>query len=185
MSSEPTIIVDGYNLMHQILAARIVGGPGGLERGRCAVIQRVRHLVPHKDHSRTAIVFDANTSDIPRESRETAGGSGMITILFATDFPDADSMIEDMIRRHSSPTKLTVVSSDRRLVDAARRRQATGVDCQTWMDDQEDLIEKLSRGTPVPDSTESGHSPIVDANERDYWMKEFGFGSGDDDPAIG
>ncbi len=175
MSSEPLIIVDGYNLMHQIVAPRIVGGPGGLERSRAIVINRVRQLVPKASHPETTIVFDANSGDLPTGSTDGNSTMGQIRIEFATEYPDADSMIEELIRRHSSPARLTVVSSDRRLIDASRKRGANGVDCQTWMDHQEDLARRERAKQPASNQPGSADDKPVDSVESRYWMREFGF----------
>ncbi len=113
MDGEPLIIVDGYNLMHQIVAPRIAGGPGGLERARAVAIQRIRQLVPDRIHPLTTIVFDANSGLAPDGLEGGNSKFGQIRIVFATEYPDADSMIEEMIRRHSTPARLTAGKSIR------------------------------------------------------------------------
>jgi len=176
MDGEPRIVVDGYNLMHQIVDSRLLGAPRGLERARARVIHRVRQMVPLATHRDTAIVFDASSGEGRQGDAGTGPESGEVRVLFALEYPDADSMIEEIIRRHSSPARLTVVSSDRRLMDAARRRGASGIDCQTWLDQQEELAEKKALDTQEGNPSGPVDDRIPGSDERDYWMKEFGFG---------
>ncbi len=181
MSREPLIIVDGYNLMHQILDRRFFAAPGGLERARQAVVQRVASLLPQEEHAATTVVFDASGASEGRaekEETELPAGDKEIQIVFASEFPDADSRIEDMIRQHSAPVRLTVVSSDRRLVDAARRRGAAGKDCQTWLDGCEEK-RRLRTRQMGHDANDASAGPEdlkkLNPDESRYWMREFGF----------
>ena len=55
-------------------------------------------------------------------------------MIFAQHHDEADTLIEEMIQRHSAPKQLTVVSSDLRLQTAANRRKAVAVDSENWLD---------------------------------------------------
>ena len=55
-----------------------------------------------------------------------------LTVRFASQYPDADSLIEELIDQNTAPRRLTVVSSDHRLQRAAQRRRAKPMDCDAW-----------------------------------------------------
>lgn len=181
MKTEPLIIVDGYNLMHQIVPVRSLQAPKGLERARASVVDRISRSVPPDQHPVTCIVFDAASGKVPDPDSPIGAVQSPVRVLFATGHPDADTMIEEMIRRHSSPHRLTVVSSDRRLLTAAARRGARGMDCQSWLDRQ----ERLSGSLPViaPQTNEQLTPPVPDPvppmspEEREQWLRAFGVDS--------
>ncbi len=175
MTREPLLIVDGYNLMHRLVPKRLLGGPGGLERARTNVVQRVATLLKKEELPLAAVVFDAaGTVDPGAANAADPQATQVIRVLFAAGFPDADSMIEEMIRKHSSPRRLTVVSSDRRLMDAARRRGAWGIDCDEWLDRRETEASRNCdvAGEPEEKAHEGG---LPGADESRYWLREFGF----------
>ena len=76
-------------------------------------------------------------------------------------------MIEAIIRRESSPRRLTVVSDDRRLKEAARRRQCPSLGCL-------DYLEQVGR-PPPPSPAENGPTKPqgVSAEETQRWLEEF------------
>lgn len=178
MAADPVIIIDGYNLMHHLLPARITAAPGGLERGRQVVLARVSALVDSPLRQRTVVVFDAGemSPDGGRTGEQPPGG---VLARFAAGYAEADELIEEMIQRHSAPRSLTVVSGDRRLIRAARRRGARALDCASWLDECE------SRGSQHSGAGDSGQpdrsSRPVDgaagdhgADDREYWLRVFG-----------
>lgn len=176
MSREPLLIVDGYNLLHRLAPKRLLDAPGGLERARAAVVRRVETLLEKEELPAAVVVFDA-AGPVASGPNSTAGpqATPSLRVLFATDYPDADSMIEEMVRRHSSPRRLTVVSSDRRVMDAARKRGAQGLDCDAWLDQREKLAGRGPLRTPEPAAEESDEH-LPGADESRYWLREFGFG---------
>jgi predicted RNA-binding protein with PIN domain len=69
-----------------------------------------------KDAGRTIVVFDAAKAPDGLPGRYTHKG---LRVWFAREYPDADSLIEELIDEDNAPTSLVVVSSDRRLQAAA------------------------------------------------------------------
>jgi hypothetical protein len=53
-------------------------------------------------------------------------------VRFARGYDSADALLEEIIEAHQAPTALTVVSSDNRVMAAARRRRAKPVGSQEW-----------------------------------------------------
>jgi predicted RNA-binding protein with PIN domain len=123
------ILIDGYNLLH---ASGVFGHVGrtSLERSREALIDWLAEVLSDAQRQRTTIVFDAR--EAPPGLPNSVEKRGM-KIRFAPRGTDADDLLEDLIRSHTSPRALTVVSSDHRLHRAARRRRAAAVDSDRWL----------------------------------------------------
>ena len=163
-----SIIIDGYNLLHASGILAKGQGPGGLERARNALINFLAASLAPEERSRTTVVFDAagGSPDLPH-SFEQSG----ITIRFATQHEDADSLIEEMILRDSAPRRLTVVSSDRRLQRAARRRRARAAGSREWY---ETIVrERLERNAGRTDRPVKPTAPPT-SDEVQYWLHQFG-----------
>jgi hypothetical protein len=91
-------------------------------------------------------------------------------VWFAREYPDADSLIEELVEDDTAPTHLVVVSSDRRLQVAARRRRAKAVSCEEWLAEAREARRR--RGHPSPDAKPPEPGP----EGADYWKKYFGLG---------
>jgi len=91
-------------------------------------------------------------------------------VVYAGGGKDADSLIERVIDACDAPKRLTVVSSDRRLQRAARRRGASFLDSDTFL--------RRAHGTDPPATEASGADPggedAIDAAEVEAWMEVFG-----------
>jgi len=166
------VIIDGYNLIFQCGLEGSVRNPRTIEKSRGRLISMLAQLLPPAQISRTTIVFDAKrlpASESQIESRKTG-----IRVLFAVDYDDADSMIEDLITTHSTPKKLLVVSSDHRIQKAATRRKAKAIDSDVWLDKLESsssaAVEKLSSSSEgdITDQSIAGEFADID------WNAEFG-----------
>lgn len=123
------LLIDGYNLLWQ---AGIVGegtGPGGFERSRRALLNFIARIVPEEEVPLTTVVFDAKEAPpgLPRETEHCG-----LRVLYASDYEDADALIEELIVADFAPRRLTVVSSDHRIQRAARRRRCRAVDSDVW-----------------------------------------------------
>ena len=98
----------------------------------------------------TVIVFDAKSP--PWGVSPVAYHRG-ITVHYASGYEDADELIQELIRQHSAPKKLTVVSSDRAVQQAATRRKARAVGSEAWYE------ELLSRPQPRNTTAETPARP--------------------------
>ncbi len=168
-------IIDGYNLMHSVGYARERYGQGGLERSRNRLLRFLVNRLDLEERRRTTIVFDART--IPFEGSREQKLEEM-TILFNEAGSDADTLIEELILEHSAPKQLEVVSGDRRLQRAIKRRKGVVVE-------SEDFARLLrGRASIVPGSSqdvvppaESGATPenaVPAESDTEYWMEVFG-----------
>jgi predicted RNA-binding protein with PIN domain len=128
--SAPFLIIDGYNLLHAAGFARCRYGPRDLERARRRLLVLLAEKLDPEERRRCTIVYDAQDAagDAPRADEHHG-----IAVQFAAPGQDADAVIESHIEHHSAPRRLIVVSSDHRLHKAARRRGASPVDSESFL----------------------------------------------------
>jgi len=158
-----TLIIDGYNLLH---ASGVFGqdrGPRGFEQSRIALLDLLLDLLGDEARQ-TIVVFDAARAPDGLPGRCT---HGPIRVWYAREYPDADSLIEELVEGDTAPHDLVVVSSDRRLQAAARRRRATAVASDEWLAEQRER-RRHSRGPSDAKPPEPGPEDV----ER--WKKYFG-----------
>jgi hypothetical protein len=89
-------------------------------------------------------------------------------VLFAREYPDADSLIEELVEADTSPGGLIVVSSDRRIAAAVRRRRGTAIDSDRWLAEAKSAL--AARRRPVDGKPPEPQSP----SEVAAWLREFG-----------
>ena len=114
------LLIDGYNLLHATGISGKGSGPGGFQRSREALLNFLAASIEPAERAQTTIVFDA--ADAPPGLPRTMTQEEM-TVRYATDYPDADTLIEELISEHSTPRKLLVVSSDHRIQRGAKHRR--------------------------------------------------------------
>ncbi len=94
-----------------------------------------------------------------------------ITVDYSRGRP-ADEVIIEHIRANSAPRRLTVVSTDREIRQAARRRRCKSVTSQDFAVLLEKLTEAPTQRRPS-EPPEKTHG--LSGKHVDEWMKEFGF----------
>ncbi|UCC97210.1 MAG: NYN domain-containing protein [Phycisphaerales bacterium] len=156
------LIIDGHNLLHAI--AKIEESPRALgELALCRILGTYLKLSGEK----AEIIFDGTGP--PDKSGFDATSN--LEVLFAGLGTDADSVIEDKIKASTAPKGLTIVSSDRRLKQAARTRRATAVKSDVfWTQLQKQLSRK--RKPQEPAAKRQGLSQ----SETEQWLDVFGLG---------
>lgn len=174
----PFLLIDGYNLMHAADFARSRYGPGDLQAARRRLQQLLASLLSREAKRRTTIVYDAYSS--PSDDQRIQHDSGM-TIRFAPRGGDADTEMEKLIRRHSSPRQLIVVSSDHRLHKAARRRRARCIDSEQFLADlqRSDGLETNRTKSPESSSSRDGGADHIDkhtADQLQQWASRHAYG---------
>lgn len=133
-------LIDGYNLLHALGALKNRAGPGGLEQSRLRLLGLLRGAYGDAAGEVT-VVFDAAGA---RSGAASAFDYHGIHVRFAVAEGQADDLIEELILRSAAPRQLHVVSDDRRLQQAAQRRQCLAVGCL-------DFLEQLDRRRHRPD----------------------------------
>ncbi len=159
-----TLIIDGYNLLHASGVFGATRGPRGFEQSRVALLDMLVDVLGEQA-STTIVVFDAARAPDGLPAQLIHGG---IRVWFAREYPDADSLIEELVEDDTAPGHLIVVSSDRRLQVAARRRRAKAVSCEEWLAEARQI--RRSRGRASPDAKPPEPSP----EEAEYWKNYFG-----------
>jgi hypothetical protein len=161
------LLIDGYNLRH----VTGIFGEGSdltaLHRSREALLRFLAASIEASERRTTTIVFDAAGAPpgLPRTLLHDD-----ITVHFARDYADADTMLEALIDAHSAPKSLLVVSSDHQVQRAARRRGAKYVDSERWYADLR--AARAIRQTP-PAAASAKPSDVLSDAEVAYWMGEF------------
>ncbi|MBM4012341.1 MAG: NYN domain-containing protein [Planctomycetota bacterium] len=159
-----TLIVDGYNLLH---ASGVFGrerGSRGFEQSRTALLDMLVDLLGERAGD-AIVVFDAAEAPDGLPARLSHGG---LRVWFAREYPDADSLIEELVEDDHAPAHLVVVSSDRRLQAAARRRRAKAVSCEQWLADAREA--RRARGRVSPDAKPPEPGP----EGAEFWKRYFG-----------
>jgi uncharacterized protein len=167
-------LIDGYNLMH---AAGALGGEviprEAFRRKRRQFLNTIADALGAERAHETTVVFDASVppADFPLEASYKG-----LTLIFALEDENADARIERLIAAHSAPKSLTVVSSDRRIRQAATRRRAKAVPADDFLD----LLDRLKSRKGQQEHPESASEALpqdrdspLSAEEAAYWLEEF------------
>jgi predicted RNA-binding protein with PIN domain len=158
------LIIDGYNLLH---VTGVSGKRGDLQGSREALLRLLAATIDAKQRPQTTIVFDA--ADAPPGLPRTVIYEEM-TIHYASNYDNADEMIEELIAQHHVPRSLTVVSSDHRIQRAARRRKAPFQDSDVWF---ADAMRRRSRERRPPPTAAAKPQGALSGEEIKYWLDEF------------
>ncbi len=174
MPAIPFIIVDGYNLILQTTDRRRLAGKGNLARARNSLIGMLARRLSLGEQKRTSIVFDSASQQTTSDTRQPIDHA--MTIWFASDYENADAMIIDLLRKTSSPRQTIVISSDHEIQQVARQRRCQIMDSLDWLESLEkrDEIEPKKDEIPGLDPLESARDRILDEDEKNYWLDEFG-----------
>jgi predicted RNA-binding protein with PIN domain len=159
------LLIDGYNLLH---VTGLVGRPGsGLQGSREALLRFLARSIEPKELGATTIVFDA--AEAPPGLPRVVTHEGM-TVRYASEYADADALIEELIAAYNVPRSLLVVSSDHRIQRAAQRRRAQFVDSDIWM---ADLGRRRSAARGAGTEPAGRRTGALSADEVAYWVTEF------------
>jgi predicted RNA-binding protein with PIN domain len=129
------IIVDGYNVIRQWPELAMLDR-ADLQSGREALLVELRDYRRAKGH-RITVVFDGREQGGFSEAAEQVGGIG---VRYSRRGETADAVIARLASEGGEGA--VVVSSDREVLDAARRQRATAVS-------GEEFIERLAASRVV------------------------------------
>ena len=167
----PKLVIDGYNLLFQSPWVGKGRGRDWLAKARGRLMSRLDRGLPDDLLRTTQVVFDAPDQATPPADFISSSG---LQVVFATDHPEADDLLEQIIRRHPTPKQLTVVSSDQRIQRCARARRAL------WLR-AEDFVNQLERGPQAwqaegePPTSQPPETPdgLLSESEIAYWLDQF------------
>jgi len=162
------LLIDGYNLLH---ATDIFGdetGPNTFQRSREALLAFLAASLDEAERAQTTIVFDAAGAPPGLPNHYTVDG---LQVIYARDYPDADTLIEEMIEDHPAPRGVLVVSSDHRVQRAARHRGAKTTDSERWYAEIWKRRIELRRNQQK--STPEKPMGKLTSEEIAYWVEQF------------
>src|SRR5947209_3803505 len=139
-------------------------GPHGLEKARLRLLGLLRATYGDGS-SAVTVVFDAAHGPVGAPHEQDYEG---IHVVFAAGSEQADDLIERIIKRASAPKNLAVVSDDRRIQQAARRRRCPVLGCMDYLDDLHRRRLQARTSTERPAKPEG-----VSRDETQHWLKEF------------
>jgi hypothetical protein len=118
-----SLIIDTYNVLHVtgVLPPEIAG------IDTAGLIDLIRHS--RYRHRRTTLVCDGRGGE-----GAPTGRIGPVTVRYGGPGPTADALIAAIIRRSSSPRRLTIVSSDRAVQREARRRRCEVLNSEQFLE---------------------------------------------------
>jgi hypothetical protein len=152
-------LIDGNNLMFALAGA-------GFEGNRSTLCDLLARLVAPRD--RVCLVFDGPAPEGGISQQMYRPG---VELIFSGR-SSADRIILDRIAADSAPKRLTVVSTDHELRQAARRRRCRACRSEEfakWLARQ-DRAPEQSCGPQEPPQKRAGLSE----EETQAWLREFG-----------
>jgi predicted RNA-binding protein with PIN domain len=158
-------LIDGYNLLFALGLPPGQIGPAGLQKARQRLLDLLR-AAHGEDAPAVTVVFDA--AGAPPGAVEAQEYEGL-HVRFAVRQPEADDLIELLIRKESAPRQLTVVSDDHRIQTAARRRQCVVLGCGDYLDWLEQQRQARRPRAPQAPAKPTASS----AEETRHWLREF------------
>lgn len=153
------IIIDGHNLLRSIQKTSDDFESTGRVK-LCRILSRYLNLISEKGQ----IIFDGTGPP------DKSGFDNLpnLEVFFAGMTTDADTVIEVKIKANTAPKRLTVVSSDRRLIRAARARRATSVKSLAFW---EQVQKHLSRKRAIKEPRAKRYG--LTESETEQWLKFF------------
>jgi predicted RNA-binding protein with PIN domain len=167
-------LIDGYNLLFALGVLRKRMGPDGLEKARRSLLGLL-HGSFGDESGHVTVVFDAARPPPGVPAETTYQG---VRVRFAVGQAAADDLIEVLIRQASAPRHLTVVSDDRRIKDAARRRHCVVSGCGEFLQE----LQRRRNPPPAPPGEPPAKPSGVSSAEAQQWLEEFADLA--DDPAL-
>ena len=171
------IIIDGYNLLHTVGILGPSCGPKTLEKARERLLGILARHLDGETRKRTTVVFDSQEKGLPNQLT-----SHEVLVEFANAYPSADEMIMLLVRKHSAPKQLTVVSSDHQIQRVVLSRGAKAIDSDVWLDS----LTQSRNAKPAEPNLQSLEKPdsVSTAIDIDYWKEQMDIGDLKDDSPI-
>jgi predicted RNA-binding protein with PIN domain len=153
-------IIDGYNLLYAIRKME-----EGFETLSDVALCRILSMYFKLTGEKAEIIFDGTGPP----DKSGFDGISHLEVFFAGFGTDTDTVIEGKIGTSTAPKGLTIISSDRRLRQAAHARKATSVKSEVfWVDIQ----KQLSRKRPVKEPAAKRRG--LSESETKQWLTFFG-----------
>ena len=131
------LIIDGYNLLHQIWP---VFQKSDIPRLRKDILLRIEPLV-NAIARRVTVVFDGNQHG---NDTSKADECEVIEVIYSPAGSSADSVIEKLVWKAGQPEDILVVTSDRLIRDAVSARGADTMASSLFVSALEEQTANLS-----------------------------------------
>ncbi len=153
------VIIDGHNLLWAI--------QNPIEDISISDVSMCRSLDTYFaiTNERAEIIFDG----IGPPDKSGFSNLSNLEITFSGPNVDCDSIIEQRILESTAPTHLTIVSTDRKIRDAASARRAVSVQSDEFWAIVTKRLSKQKRGRE-PAAKRTG----LTESETELWLKAFG-----------
>jgi len=153
------LLIDGYNLLHT--AQETSDSPALSDVSLCLML--CEFLRRCRQHG--TIVFDG----VGPRDKGPLEALDRLRVVFSGPDCQADDVIERHISQNTAPRSLIVVSTDRRIVDAAKRRKAKSTRSDDFWFQLCAVLEKK------PSISEPREKRIgITDGQAEKWLKEFG-----------
>ncbi len=153
------VIIDGHNLLWSIHNSE--DSKSVTDAHLCRILDTYFGLVREK----AEIVFDG----IGPPDKSEFNNLKNIDLAFSGRTTDCDTVIEHRILENTATKLLTIVSSDRRLRDAARARKAKSVKSEIFWENVKKRLNKRK-----PDREPTAKRKGLTESETELWLKTFG-----------
>jgi len=153
------IIIDGHNLLWAIQNAE--ENTSIIDISMCRILDVFFGLTRQNGE----IVFDGAGPPNKTEFNNIKN----LSVSFSGRSCDCDTVIEHKILDSTAPKLLTIVSSDRRLRDAASSRKATSIKSEDFW---EEVKTRLNKRKPAKEPP--GKRGGLTESETELWLKTFG-----------
>ena len=137
------MILDCYNVLHTTMPPMLAGLSEG---GLCRALGRTTWAAQGGGSGGITVVADGR----PKPLGVAESPVDAVDLVYAGSHRSADDLIIDLIKAHSAPRRLTVVSSDRAIRAAARRRRARDWSSDEFIDKLCRQLRKRAAGPPPP-----------------------------------
>ena len=172
-------LIDGYNVMHAggRLGPKVEtkSGRERFRRARRRFLDDLAATLGSEGEPEITVVFDATMPPGDFPLRSTYHG---IRVVFALDDENADARIELLIAEETNPKSLTVVSSDRRIRQAANRRKCQSMTAEKFWEHLDALQERALRKKRLERHASSRTAPSIvggdkSPDESAFWLETF------------
>ncbi len=156
------IIVDGFNLLHYVCSCEDQNNSPITDSELCELLDK--YLVSVRD--RGEIIFDG----IGPPDKSIFKRYSNLDLIFSGSDLEADDVIEYKIHKANALKHLMVVSSDRRIIAAAKEKKAIAVKCDEFWDYMHKNLAYDKKRIREPKEKQFG---ITEA-ETKQWLEIFG-----------
>lgn len=148
------LVIDTYNLLHATMPPSLAGLD---EMGLCRLLARSEFA-----GQRMVMVCDGRP-----KPHAPAGTFDGVEVVYSGSDRTADDVIMELIERDTAPRRLVVVSSDRAIQAAARRRRAYAFSADAF-------IRLLMHSRPTTSSAPARPTEPLTEEQVEHWLREFG-----------